>query len=377
MNNSTSVMIKEAKSNKGRIFKDFFQLPYKLYKDNPYWVPQLMIEEKKNFDPVHNPFLKKNPVVFYVCYKDGCPVGRIAGIINKAHNEFHKDKAAFFGFFESIDDGDVARALFEAVIEWAKKQGSDSLRGPTSYSINDVAGLLLNGFDESPFLLMPYNPAYYERLYRQEGFEIIIRFFSYEVTEESIRFPNFVEKMENRLKDNDITLRYARFNDEINEAKIVLDIFNNSWDENWGFVPFSYEEALSEFSRLKSFAKHDLILIAEHKNQPVGFMLAMPDINQVIKPLKGRLLPFNWIKLIRNLKNITQIRVVLMGILKDYRNKGIDLLFYKKIVENSLKYNYRKAELSWILENNVMMNRVLEHINARKNKIYAIFEKKI
>lgn len=371
------LVIEEANQKKSHVIRDFIRLPYRLYKDNPYWVPPLLSEEKRFLSKKYNPFLQKNPVVLYVCYKGKTPVGRIAGIINREHNAYHKDNTAFFGFFEAINDDTVAEHLFQAVSQWVEEQGADKLRGPTNFTLNDVSAVLLDGFNESPFLMMPYNPAYYKELYKKNGFEIAMRFFAYEVTDDTIKFPNFLDKLHKRLKNNDILIRNLDFNEFERDFKIVVDIFNQAWDENWGFTPISFEEALEEFRKVKVFAKQDLLLIAEHKGEPAGFAFALPDINQVLKSFKGRLFPFNWLKLLWKIKKINRIRVVLMGVLKKHRNKGIDLMFYKKIVDNSTRHRYHRAELSWILENNRMMNRVLGHINARKSKIYAIFEKLI
>jgi GNAT superfamily N-acetyltransferase len=375
--NEDTFVIKEANQHESRVLKDFIRFPYWLYKENPYWVPPLLGEEKRFLSKKHNPFLKNNPVVFYVCYRGKTPVGRIAGIINKEHNNYHEDKTAFFGFFEAIDDERAAERLFQAVTQWVKEKGADALRGPTNFTINDVSALLLDGFDETPFLMMPYNPSYYEELYRKNGFDIAMRFFAYEVTQDTIKFPNLLDRLDKRLKNDDIQIRNLSFKTFDKDFRVIVDIFNRAWDHNWGFTPISYEEALEEFKKVKVFVKPDLILIAEHKGEPAGFALALPDINQVLKPLRGRLFPINWIKLLWNLKKINRIRVALMGVLEEYRSKGIDLMFYKKIVDNSLHHDYYKAELSWILENNRMMNRVLQHINAKRSKVYAIFEKKL
>jgi GNAT superfamily N-acetyltransferase len=372
-----SFVIKEADGHQPRILKDFILLPYRLYKDNPYWVAPLLSEEKLFLSRKHNPFLQRNPVVYYVCYRGETPVGRVAGIINQEHNRLHNDHTAFFGFFESIEDDDVARLLFEAVGQWVNGKGAEVLRGPTNFTLNDVSGLLLEGFTEPPFIMMPYNPSYYERLYRDNGFDIVMRFFAYDVTDDTIRFPDLFDRLEERLAENDIQIRNFDFNRFERDFKIVVEVFNQAWQENWGFTPISSAEALEDFRKVRSFAKPDLIFIAEHKGEPAGFVLALPDVNQALKPLKGRLLPFNWLRLLRGIKKINQIRVVLMGVSKKYRSKGIDLMFYKKVVDNALRHQYRRAELSWILENNQMMNRVLNHINAKKNKIYGIFEKNI
>jgi len=375
MTNSGELTVKQVLTRATQ--KDFVMLPYRLYKENPYWVPQLIQEEKRTFDQRQSPFLKKNKVTFFVCYRRSEPVGRIAAIINHIHNRYHHDKVAFFGFFESIDDEQVAKVLFESATVWVKEQGAEVLRGPTNYSMNDVAGLLIHGFDQSPYILMPYNPPFYQGLLEKNGFRLAMRFLAYEVTAGTIRFPRFLDRLERRLNDGDIQIRPLNLKELARDFKMICDIMNQAWAENWGFTPVSFEESMEDFRKVKIFAPHDLILIAEYQGQPAGFAIALPDINQVLKPLNGRLFPFNWLKLLRNIKKINRIRVVLMGVLKEHRHRGIDLMFYKKIVDHSRKYNYQRAELSWILESNEMMNRVLEHINAKVTKNYAIFEKEI
>lgn len=373
MKKPDDLIIREA--NRAGIVRDFIRLPYRLYRSHRCWVPPLLCEEKRMFSRKRNHFLGKNPVVLYVCYRGKIPVGRIAGIINKEHNRYHKDKVAFFGFFECVRDDPAAGQLFRAVSRWVQDNGADVLRGPTNFTLNEVSGLLIDGFDEPPFIMMPYNPPYYEELYRKNGFEIAMRFFAYDATADSARFPAAADKVEKRLRDNGLTIRNINLKNLAADVKTFIDMFNSTWKENWGFIPASVEEAVEDFRKVKGFAKWDLLLMALYKGQPAGFVIALPDIHQAIKPLKGRLLPFNWIKLLRNLEKIDQIRVVLMGIRKEFRSKGIDLVLYKKILENGVRHNYYRAELSWVLENNGMMNQVLQHINAKKNKTYAIFEK--
>lgn len=377
MNNSTGLTIKEVNHKNTRVLNDFIGLPYRLYKDDPYWVAPMVSEEKKRFSPKYHPFLQRNEVEYFVCYRDAEPVGRIAGIINKDHNRHHSDKTAFFGFFESIEDDAVAARLLSAAGNWVKDRGADALRGPTNFDINDMSGLLTRGFDEIPYIMMTYNFPYYQPLLQRNGFEMAMRFFAYSVTQEAIRFPDVLERLQQRQQDNGITLRSADFSFARREAQNAAEIFNRSWINNWGFVPFTEEELLRAFEQVKFFAKEDLIIFAEYKGRPVGFALALPDINQLLHPMNGRLLPFNWAKLMVGFRKINRIRVLLMGVVPEFRSKGIDLMFYKRLLENSRKHGYHKAELSWILESNTMMNRVLEHINAVKSKEYGMFEKKL
>jgi hypothetical protein len=375
MNKGKGYTIREVGNKKE--LNDFVFFPYVLYKHDTNWVPPLISEERKFYDSKSNFFLKNNRVALFVCYNCKEPVGRIAAIINEDHLRYHSDNTAFFGSFECVCDDQVAGQLLAAAETWVKERGAEFLRGPTTFSLNNISGLLVDGFDEAPFVMMPYNFDYYEDLLEGAGFKPGMNFFAYEVTENTIRFSSIMSRLGKRLEEQGITIRILDTQNLDREAEIIETLFNNAWRENWGFTPVTKGEALEDMVRIKPFLKPDLVFIAEYQGEPVAFSLALPDINQVLRPLKGRLLPFNWLRLLLNMRKIDQIRVVLMGVLKEHRSKGIDLLFYHKTVENSLKHGYRRAELSWILENNHEMNRVLKHINARKYKTYRIFEKKV
>ncbi len=360
------------------VMKDFTRFPYWLYRDDPNWVPPLVSEEKLQFSRRRNPFLQENEAEFFVCYKAGRPRGRIAVFGNNSHNQLYpEDNAAFFGFFESVEDDAVADALFAEASRWATGRGARILRGPTNFTINDPSGLLVDGFDDPPYFMMTYNPSYYSKVLDRNGYKTSMRFFAYEVSRETLRFPGFVDRLEKRLTDNNIIVRGADFKHLEREVHAVATVFNNSWNENWGFIPMKEEDLLEAFRKVKSFACEDMILFAEHEGKTVAFAVALPDVNQALLPLNGRLLPFNWIKLMKNLKKIKRIRVLLMGVLKEYRTKGIDLMLYKHILDSAIKHDFYTAELSWILENNRMMNRVLEHINAEVRKVYGVYDKEL
>ena len=373
--NTYGIEIREVDNR--RRMKDFVLFPYRLYSEEKNWVPPLLMEEKKFLTSKHNRFLRKNPAALFVAYKNNIPVGRIAAIINRDHNRLHEEQAGFFGFFDTVEDAEVSRILLTTAAEWVKVRGARVLRGPTCFSVNNQAGMLIDGFDQPPFLLMPFNFPYYGRLLQTEGFRVTMRFFAYEVTDQTIVFPPVLDRLERRLTEHGIAFRTLDINDLDRESRIIKNLFNQAWTENWGFIPTNYNEVREDFKRVKPFLKPDLVFFAEHRGEPVGFSLSLPDINQALKPLNGRLFPFKWITLLANIKKINQIRVILMGILKDYRQRGIDLIFYKLTMENALRYGYRRAELSWILENNVAMNQVLEHIHAKKYKTYAIYEKEL
>ena len=360
-----------------RLRREFILFPYRLYRDSSCWVPPLLSEERKFLSARHNPFLLNNRIELFLCRRGNETLGRIAAILNLDHQRQHHDHCGFFGMFECVDDTAVAKRLFDAAGEWLSENGADTMRGPTSFSLNNISGLLIDGFSLPPAVLMAYNLPYYQSLLEGLGFSPVMRFFAYEVSRQTISFPRAVARLEKKLHEGGIRFRSMDFSRAERDMATIIDLFNQAWADNWGFVPATVEEGLDDFNKIKSFAKDDLIILAEKDGRPVGFSLALPDANQAIKPLGGRLFPLNWLRLLRNLKKIDLIRVMLMGVTKECRNLGIDLVLYKKTAENALKYGYHKAEMSWILESNEAMNRVLRHINAHITKTYAIYEKSL
>ncbi len=360
-----------------RLRREFVQLPYRFYRGNPHWVPPLIADEKNFIRPGRNPFLENNPVELFLARRGGRSVGRVAAVLNLDHQRQHRDRCGFFGLFECADDPQAAEALIKAASGWLRDRGCDTLRGPASFSLNGVAGLLLDGFDRPPAVLMAYNPPYYRELLEKLGFRQAMRFFAYEVSRETIRFPRAVGRLEERLHGQGITFRPFDLRHAERDMGHVIDLFNQAWSDNWGFVPTTLAEGLDDLKKMRPVIKPDLILFAEKEGRPVGFSLSLPDINQALRPLRGRLLPIGWLRLLRNLKRIDAIRVTLMGVLKEHRHLGIDLVFYKRTAENAYRLGIYKAEMSWILENNEPMNRVLRHINARITKRYALYEKSL
>ncbi|HDP93877.1 MAG TPA: hypothetical protein ENN40_00770 [Candidatus Aminicenantes bacterium] len=337
-------------------------------------MPQFREDEWRFHLPEHNAFLRTNPVQFFLAIRGKHVVGRIAAIINRDHDRTHGEGTAFFGRFECCDDPAVARALVAAAAHWVQTRGARRLRGPTDFSTNNVSGLLEQGFSRPPRILMPYNPEYYLNLLDQCGFQVVMRFFAYEVDSATIRFPTIVDRLEQRLERQGVRFRYPDYSRVEEESALVVDLFNRAWSDNWGFVPLNKREMMEDFLRVKPFAHRDLIILAEKDGEPLGFSLALPDIYQALPGLNGRLLPFNWLRLLLRIKKIDAIRVLLMGVVPEYRHRGIDLVFYRRTMINAMAHNIHRAELSWILESNGPMNRVLEHINAWVTKSYRIVE---
>lgn len=297
---------------------EFIRLPWKIYRDNPHWVPPLLLQLKKNLDRKKNPFFEHSQVEFFLCQDRKEVVGRIAAILNENHNAFHDEKTGFFGFFESVQDFKVAKSLLDASSKWVKEKGMNLLRGPTSFSTNDECGLLIEGFDSSPMVMMPYSPRYYLDFMEAYGFVKSKDLLAYVMYRQPLpeRLSRSAELIRKR---RGIKLRSLDLKDFDNEVDRLREIYNSAWEKNWGFVPMTDREFVHMAKDLKSIVDPDFAIIAEIDGDPVGFSLALPDINQALKKINGRLLPFGILKLLWYMKKIDAIRVITLGVKKSYR----------------------------------------------------------
>ncbi|MBK8984427.1 MAG: hypothetical protein IPM38_19435 [Ignavibacteria bacterium] len=357
----------------------FIEFPYKFYKGNKYWVEPLRFDVKNNLDEKKNPFYKHAKIKLWLAYKNGELSGRIAGIINDTHNKFYNDKVGFFGFFESVNDINVSNALFEKAAEFVKVNGMDTLRGPVNPSTNDECGLLTDSFDSPPVMLMPYNPEYYLKLYDSFGLKKAKDLYALWISKDVIKNEPMMNKLnrisEMIIKKENLTIRNVNMKDFKNEVQKVREIYNNAWQENWGFVPMTEEEFNFIADNLKLAVDPDYVEFAEIDGNPIGFSLALPDVNQAIKGLNGKLFPFGFIKFLLNKKKIDQLRVIIMGVKKEYHKKGIDAVFYRNIIKAGNRKGIRGAEISWVLEDNLAMKQTAEKLGAHVYKTYRIFDK--
>jgi GNAT superfamily N-acetyltransferase len=338
-------------------------------------VPPLLAEERKRIDPKH-PFFEHGTVQLFLAYRDGRPVGRIAAIENRLHNEFHGDRVGFFGMFESVDDPEVAGALLDRAAEWVVGRGLDRLRGPTNFSTNEECGLLIENFDDPPYVMMTYNPPYYDRLLTGWGLEKVKDLLAYRVREEEVNRARLatVERLVSRLRPR-MSARPIRMNRFAEEVGIVRDIYNAAWERNWGFVPMTDAEVEYMAKQLKPVVDPELALIGEVEGEPAAFALALPDVNQAIRRLNGRLLPFGIIKLLWHMRRINGIRVITLGLKPEYRRTGLAELLYYEIIQRGRSRGHTVAETSWILEDNLLMRAGLEKMGARVYKTYRLYER--
>lgn len=354
--------------------RTFIRLLWKIYRDDPMWVPPLMMDRKKLMDREKNPFYTHADSEFFLAERDGQTVGRIAAIINHNHNKEHKENIGFYGFFESINDNDVARALFNTAKEWLKQRGVTAMRGPVSPSVNDEIGLLIDGFDMPPVVLMTYNPRYYVTLHDAYGLKKVKDLYAYDLNQDEVYSEKFNRIAELVKKRNSLTFRSLNMKDFDSEVKRIKKLYNGAWVYNWGAVPMTDEEFDALAADLKQLVVPDLVIIAERNGEPIGFALSLPDINVALKHNKSGMLLTGVYHLWTKKKEIKRVRIIVLGVLPEYRSSGAaSVLFYETAVRaRELGYHY--GEASWILEDNVMMNRAAETMNARLYKKYRLYE---
>ncbi|MBE2218148.1 MAG: hypothetical protein IAE90_08100 [Ignavibacteria bacterium] len=371
------VKIRKVENENDRM--QFIKLPWLLYTGDRNWVPPLIFDVRKNLDPKRNPFFQHAEMEMFLAEKDGKLVGRIAAIKNDNHNKFHKDKAGFFGFFESIDDEEVSDLLLDTACEWVKSKGFDEILGPVNPSTNDECGLLIDGFDSPPVFLMTYNPKHYQAKIEDFGFEKAKDLYAYYIPSEVINNRKVMDKLERMAelikKRNDVTTHKLNMKDLSNEVRKIEEVYNSAWETNWGFVPITTAEFDYLAESLKMVVDPDLVMFAEVAGKPAGFTLSLPDFNQVLKKVNGRLLPFGFLKILTGKKKIDFLRVIIMGVKPEYQKKAIDSVFYLETIKNGNKNGYTGAEISWVLEDNMPMRMTAEKLGAHIYKTYRIYRK--
>jgi len=358
--------------------KQFIDFPHELYKDDPLYVPELYLAQKEMMDTKKYPLFEFATVKFFLAKKEGKIVGRVAAIHNKNYNKYHKANAGFFGFYDIIDDHEVTKALLDVAINHLKAEGLTEIIGPCNYSTNETAGLLVDGFDRSPLVMMTYNKPYYAEHLERYGFKKSMDLYAYMIwtktaSEKSIRIAN---ALEHRLKKTGITIRNINLKNLKQEVENIKPIYNAAWQDNWGFVPFTDAEINHLADSLKLIADDRWLYVAEDNGKIIGFNITLPDINQITKGFKkGRLLPFNVFKLLLNKKKTKYVRIIALGVLEEYRRKGIEAIFFAKNIQTARETGVEGGEASWVLESNEMMVKAAENLNGERYKTYRLYNK--
>jgi hypothetical protein len=358
----------------------FVEFPYQLYRGNPHWIAPLRMAQKDILNTRRHPFYKTSDVEMFLARRGGRVVGRIMAILNRAHNDFHNERVGFFGFFEVENDKETAAALLDAAREWARSRGVLMIRGPVNPSTNYECALLVDGFDLDPMVMMTYNPPYYAELLEGYGMKKAMDLYAYDIAADYFNHSNKLQRVAERLrKKTNIRVRTVNMKDFKNEVGIIRQVYNDAWSRNWGFVPMSEEEFDHLAKDLKQIVDPRVVLIAEQvmdgsKPRAVGFLLAVPDLNRALKKISGRLLPIGLLKLLWHSRNISSIRVITMGGILEFQNLGLGSILLDEIYRRGPAAGFPTGEMSWVLENNVMMNRAAELIGGRRTKTYRIYE---
>jgi len=354
----------------------FIRFPWKIYKNDKNWVPPLIAERRELLNPRKNPFFEHAEVKLYMAADEaGGELGRIAAILNHNHNRTHGEKTGFFGLFECADHQAAADRLFDAAAGFLRSRGMEIMRGPENLSVNDDIGLLIEGFDSPPMVMMPHNPPYYEKLIEGHGFKKTMDLFAYYGEYQAGRIPEQVARgAEIARRRQHFTIRTLRMNDFDAELARIHAIYTSAWEENWGAVAMTDREFNHLAVSLKQVVDPELCLIAEIRGEPAAFSLALPDLNQVLIRLNGRLFPFGIFKFMYYKRKIDALRIITMGVLKKFRHQGIDSCLYYEAYRRALAKGIWRGEMSWILENNTVMNRIVENLGFRIYKKYRLYD---
>lgn len=369
-----SVQIIEIKTKKD--LSDFINLPFSIYTKNSFYSPQLLRDQFIHFSPA-NPFFKHSEVKFFLALKGKKTVGRICTIINYRHLDFHKDNVGFFGFFESINDDEVSFKLLDSASNMLKKRNLKMIRGPMNFSTNEDSGFLIHGYDSPPMIMTPYNPPYYNDLMEAYGMRKAkdLYAFIFNIKEE---LPAKVYRIAAIAEKSGITTRPLDKKNFISDMLAFREVYNSAWENNWGFIPLSEDELFYSAKRLKQIIVPEFTILAFNADKPIGFLGAIPDYNLVLRHMGGKFNPFTIAKALYYTKKIDSLRLLLLGVKKEFRNKGVDALMFVEGAKNRQKHKYqqyKRIELSWILEDNIPVTRLAEIFEAELYKRYRIYEK--
>jgi hypothetical protein len=362
----------------------FIEFQWEVYKGDPYWVPPLISERKAFYDKTKNPFFEHSDAAMFMALQNGTVAGTIVAIQNNRHNQIHKEHTGFFGGFESVNDPAVAAAQFGAARDWVKARGMNILRGPTTLSLNEECGLLVDGFDSSPHVLMPYNPRYYVSLVEGYGFvkamDLLAWWVPTDVAARTVK-PKLDRLVEMAQKRKPFTIRHINFKNLEAEVAAVRGIYadeRGAWRDNWGHVPMTEHEVDHVVKNLKQFADPDFIDIVEYEGKPIGLSLCLPNVNRpLLKAYPNPKTPELWTlaKFLSYRRTmVDSVRVLLLGVLPEYRLIGADVALLKGMLDTAINKGYVGSEMGWVLENNEPMNRIMPISGAKVYKTYRIYD---
>ncbi len=355
----------------------FVKLPFAVYRDDPYWVSPLLSDLKKALTPGKNPFWSHAERRLFLAEKDGRPVGRICATVDFNYNSFHKSSVGFFGYFESTNDPDATAALFDAAGRWCREKGMTLLYGPANPSLNDEAGLLIDGFDSPPQVKMSYNPRDYISLIEGAGLTKVKDLHAYVIDAERPMPDRYVRVIEMLKRKPGLVVRPANLSRLRDELELNKEVYNDAWSDNWDFAPMTSEELDDLARQLKPLIIPELIPFVLYNGEIAAMSVALPDYNQVLRRLNGRLLPFGWLKFLIYKGRINQGRLWALGVKAKFRHMGFDSLLYYESLVAARKLGYKWGEVSWILEDNFAIIRPILNLGGRLYKTYRIYQRSL
>ncbi len=364
----------------GEALRDFIRVGHEVFRNDPAWVAPLEMELKDRMTPGKNPFWEHADGALYIAYQDGRPVGRVTVQVDHEHLRIHDDGVGFFGFFDTVEDAEVANELLAAATKWAERRGMKTLRGPISLSMNEEIGMLIEGFEHKPVVMMPHSRPYQKDLTEAAGFAKAKDLFSwrYDVTDLSGRAQRAWDQIQAM---SDVNLRSVDKSNMKSELRIVMDIFNDAWKDNWGFVPTTESEVSKAAKDLALVIDEDMAFIAEVNGKPAGICICLPNLNEALEGLGGRLFPFGFAKLLYRLKvkRPKSARLMMLGLSSDVRGKkkygALSMAMYAEVSRRGRAKGYEWGELSWTLEDNHRINLGIKAMGARVYKKYRVFER--
>jgi len=379
MHTSQNIEVREVTGKKS--LKTFIRVPWAIYKDDPNWIPPLLMERKEAFSSKH-PFFRHATWCAWVAYRDEKPVGRICAQIDELHQQRYNNKTGFFGLIEAPDDDEVFSALFTTAENWLRKNGMQHIVGPFNLGINQEIGILIDGFDSPPCVMTSHSPRYYGASIERCGYDPAQELLAYELDIHTYTTPSLKLELVDRTAGR-VSVRQLNRKTMEADFEVMRDIFNDAWQDNWNFVPFTREEFATVGKELLTVVPHDFLQIAELDGEPAAFIAMLPDINSAIADLNGRLLPFGWAKLLWRLKVRfpKRCRIALMGVRKKYQNTifgpAMAFMVVDAVLRPGLSRGGERVELSWILEQNKPTRNMIEKFGGKITKRYHMYSKSL
>jgi GNAT superfamily N-acetyltransferase len=357
----------------------FIKLPYRLRRDDLRWVPPLLFERRQFLNPRKNPYFEHAEAVYLLAEREGEVVGRITAQVDSRWDQFQGGNDGMFGFFECENDAEAARALIEAAAAWLGERGRERMLGPMDFTTNDECGLLIEGFDEPSLILEPWHPPHYRTLLEGCGLAKTIDLLMWELwfgqLKEGDAFHPLIHAAAEKAEQEGVVVRNVRRRNIETDFAKLMDVYNEAWSDNWGFVPITDEERHFQTKNLKPILAEEWMMAAELDGEVIGGAITLPDINQVLSRMKGRLLPFGWWHFLTGRRKIDRLRVFALGVKRDYQHLGVAAALYVRHMETAARPGQIKGgHTGWILETNEPMNRAMEGMGGKVVKRYRIYE---